>query len=299
MKKIIIVLTALLFSISAFAEEMHKPYILGAKSKLPKNEVIGNLKTSLQNNNLEIVGEYIPAKDESRYVIVVTSEELKSAITEIGGLAGFAAAIRIGITDKDDFCEISYVNPTYLGLAYYREGYDQIADNISKINEDLQNSMQVFEEDVMQEFGSEKGLDANKLKKYKYMLGMPKFDDVVELAEFASYEKAVETIEGNLAKNDYSQKVYRIDFPEKKLTLFGIALTGEKGEEKFLPIIDIGETKHTAFLPYEILVMDKEVVMLHGRYRIALSFPDLTMGTFMKIMSTPGDIENAMKELTK
>jgi hypothetical protein len=37
--------------------------------------------------------------------------------------------------------------------------------------------------------------------------------------------------------------------------------------------------------------------MLHGRFRIALSFPDLTMGTFSKIMSTPGDIEEAMRQI--
>jgi len=37
----------------------------------------------------------------------------------------------------------------------------------------------------------------------------------------------------------------------------------------------------------------------HGRYRIALHWPDLTMGTCTKIMSTPGDIEAALRGLTK
>ena len=66
-----------------------------------------------------------------------------------------------------------------------------------------------------------------------------------------------------------------------------------------MPIIDIGTPKHTAFLPYEVLVVGKKVHMLHGRYRIALSFPDLTMGTFSKIMSTPGDIEELLEQLVK
>ena len=57
-----------------------------------------------------------------------------------------------------------------------------------------------------------------------------------------------------------------------------------------MPIIDIAQQKHVTFLPYELLVVGKEVRMLHGRLRIALSFPDLTMGTFTKIMSTPGEI---------
>ena len=45
--------------------------------------------------------------------------------------------------------------------------------------------------------------------------------------------------------------------------------------------------------------MGKEVTMLHGKYRIAFYWPELKMGTFMKINSTPGDIEDAMKTLTE
>jgi hypothetical protein len=50
-------------------------------------------------------------------------------------------------------------------------------------------------------------------------------------------------------------------------------------------------------MPYEIIIQGKEATMLHGRYRIALHWPDLTMGTFTKIMSTPGDIKKVMKDL--
>jgi hypothetical protein len=39
--------------------------------------------------------------------------------------------------------------------------------------------------------------------------------------------------------------------------------------------------------------------MLHGRFRIALHWPELTMGTFMKIMSTPGNIEEFMEGITE
>ena len=66
-----------------------------------------------------------------------------------------------------------------------------------------------------------------------------------------------------------------------------------------MPKIDITSPSHTAFLPYEFLVMDNEVHLLHGRFRIALSFPDLTMGTFTKIMSTPGDIEDLLKQIVE
>ena len=41
------------------------------------------------------------------------------------------------------------------------------------------------------------------------------------------------------------------------------------------------------------------ISMLHGRYRFALHWPELTMGTFTKIMSSPGDVEDAMKTLVE
>ena len=52
-------------------------------------------------------------------------------------------------------------------------------------------------------------------------------------------------------------------------------------------------------MPYEIILQGKEVTMLAGKYRIALYWPELTMGTFMKIMSTPGDIEDAFSSVTE
>ena len=68
----------------------------------------------------------------------------------------------------------------------------------------------------------------------------------------------------------------------------------EEGEASFLPTI--GED-HIAAMPYEIILQDKTATMLHGKYRLALHWPDLSMGTFMKIMSTPGDIEDVLKGL--
>jgi hypothetical protein len=131
-------------------------------------------------------------------------------------------------------------------------------------------------------------------------MGMPKFHDTKELGEFESYKDAIDKVESSLLKGVPGvTKVYSVEVPGKELKLYGFALGGEKGESHFLPIIDISEPKHTAFLPYEFLVMGNEVHMLHGRYRIALSFPDLKMGTFTKIMSTPGDIKDMLKTVVE
>jgi hypothetical protein len=147
-----------------------------------------------------------------------------------------------------------------------------------------------------EQFGSEDGLEEARLQRYRYKVLMPQFDDTQTLAKFDSYEDAVKTIDGNLKSGVANlTEVYSVAMPDKKLKLYGIGLSGEDGEGKFMPKIDISSPKHTAFLPYEILVVGNKVHMLHGRFRIALSFPDLSMGTFMKIVSTPGDIKDLME----
>jgi hypothetical protein len=296
-KTVFLVLVTLLVS-ALFAEEFYKPYILGATSSKSLQDVINILKTNMEKNDLQILGEYTPAADENRYILVFTSDIQKSIVEEFGGLRGFFAALRIGLTHDSDLTEISFTNPNYWGLAYLGEDFDIYTEKLESLTSIILSSLSEFENPTNQPFGSEKGLKTKKLKNYRYMMGMPKFDDVVTLAEFENYEQAINTIHNNLNKAN-SQKVYEIDFPSRKLALFGIALSGENGESEFLPKIDIDKPKHTAFLPYEMLVDDNKVYMLHGRFRIALSFPDLSMGTFMKIMSTPGDIEKMLKSFTE
>lgn len=49
---------------------------------------------------------------------------------------------------------------------------------------------------------------------------------------------------------------------------------------------------------YRIDVPGKKAYMLNGRFRIALSFPDLMMGQFMTISSAPDSTEAIMKGVT-
>ena len=61
--------------------------------------------------------------------------------------------------------------------------------------------------------------------------------------------------------------------------------------------LDKRKEDHLAAMPYEIILENNMATMLHGRYRLALHWPELTMGTFMKIRSAPGDIEDALESL--
>jgi len=126
------------------------------------------------------------------------------------------------------------------------------------------------------------------------MMGMPYFTDPVDLNEMPSFENACKTIEKNLkAGKGNTARVYRLKFTKSQIAIYGVALKDKKdGESYFLPII--GED-HIAAMPYELIVIGKKVMMLHGKYRIAIFWPELSMGTFMKISSTPGDIEDVME----
>ena len=100
-------------------------------------------------------------------------------------------------------------------------------------------------------------------------------------------------------------KVYRIDVPEKKETVFGVAMKGATEADKYMDdkfimsVIDFKDIRSTAHLPYEMLVSGNKVYALYARFRIATSFPDLSMmgsNSFMNIMKSPEAIRKALTQ---
>lgn len=287
-------------SINVLVAQNLKPYTLGAQSGEAMSQVKTTLKKNLQSQGLKVIGEYAPAGSAERWVMVISSEELVKAVSNVGGLTGFAAALRVGLTKEKGNILISYTNPAYWGNAYFRSDYPKVEKFYKEFTNKLKTAVKSSGQYAGKDFGSEDGVELDDLRKYHYMIGMPRFDDPVELNEFNNYGEAVSKIDAKISAGVENVKlVYSLEIPDKNLKLYGFALSGEDGESSFLPTIDTGSPKHTAFLPYEMLIMDGKVLMLHGRYRIALSFPDLTMGTFTKIMSTPGDIKDLLESVTE
>ena len=277
-----------------------QPYIVGFETTETVSAIGEKIKANLGHNEIKVVGSYQPANDKNRMVIVFSSTDLENAVNKVGQLTGFAATLRIGITSENGKTIVSYTNPAYWGNAYFRGDYDKVAPLYSNLTKHIEAAMRATGTFAGRSFGSKEGLSVKDLRKYHYMLGMPYFDEPVELAVFANYTAALNKMEASIKKGVPNVKlVYKETIPGKDLTLYGFALSGDNGEGQFMPVIDISQPKHTAFLPYEVLVSGNKVLMLHGRYRIALSFPDLTMGTFAKIMSTPGNIEDLLKQLVK
>lgn len=299
MKQMLAIVLAIGLSTAAGQEGNLQPYLEysfpGADIQAATEEISGRIEAA----GLMILGRYSPAGDPGKVVIAVTGDDLLAAVASGSPTAGFAAALRVAITWQDSQLVVSSQNPPYWANAYFQSDYPAVAGLIEAFAQSLDQALSSDPSGAVTPFGSEQGLDVGDLRHYHYMFGMPYFEDLVKLATFPSFEEAAATIEKNLATSEVASKVFEVQAPGKAVRLYGIALGGERGEGRFLPIIDISHRTHTAFLPYGLLVMDGEVVMLHGRFRIALSYPDLTMGTFTKIMSTPGDIKKMMQALTE
>lgn len=284
---------------AASAQAPLQPYLQLGELDGPVQDQIDAVTSRLESAGLQVLGGYQPAEDPDRYVLAVTSGGLLSATAKGQPTAGFAAAMRVALTQHGEHVAITSQNPVYWGNAYFQDDYEQASAEVLEFAGTLVAAFNDLNGGSAPTFGSAQDFSAKDLRGYHYMFAMPYFKDMVELGSFASFEEAVGTIENNLASSAVAQKVFEVQVPGKEVRLYGISLRGENGEGRFLPIIDLADQKHTASMPYGLLVMEGEVVMLHGRYRIALSFPDLTMGTFTKIMSTPGHIKEMMKTLTQ
>ena len=279
------VISAFIMMVSSVRAEdpVLKPYVLAWTGVGTIEKRLGEVKDSVTGQGLQVVGEYSPYK--GAHVVVVTSDALKKSAAK-SDFGAYGAAVRISLTEVGGNLQIAYTNPLYMAEAY-------------RMKEPLSAVAAGFEKALGKkaEFGSKDGLKASKLRKYHYMIMMPYFTDQVKLATYGSQEEAIKAVEANLAAHKGGTvKVYRVDLSGKKESVFGIGLSeGDGADAKVMKVVDVGELKHTAHLPYEIVVSDGSVYMLHGKFRIAVDFPDLTMGTFMKISGAPSAIEEKLR----
>ncbi len=258
-------------------------------------EVKAKVKTTLLEKEFKMIGAYHPEGKSSLYVVVFSRKDLQIAGLKNSNRGALINTIRVGFLKKTGGYEVSFVNPEYLFRGYFGKAYTTHAVSLKKVNDDFKAQMKKLSGSLTP-FGGE--LSASDLERYHYMIGMPYFDDPVTLKEFDSFETGLATIKKNLeAKKGGCVKVYQLAYSKVKIAVFGVALSNkEKGEAHFLPII--GED-HLAAMPYEIILVNNKATILHGRFRFALYWPTLTMGTFTKIMSTPGDVEDQLKMLTE
>ncbi|MCL4469541.1 MAG: hypothetical protein M1547_00060 [Gammaproteobacteria bacterium] len=161
------------------------------------------------------------------------------------------------------------------------------------------NAVKALQARLQDALGAGKGQggdeSAGNLANYRYMIGMERLDSPKnKLAEYGSFAEALKTVRENLAKGaGKTAKVYEIVMPDRKMAVFGVAMNdGANSDGEWLR--RIGMQDNVAGLPYEIYVVGNEVGSPHGRFRIALAFPDVGMGQFMRISSLPNVIIETM-----
>lgn len=302
MKKLLAKMTAalyisiLLFTNSSYAVEnsvMLKPFTL---AKIYKNTTLirveSHIKKQLSAAGFKVVGTYEPYKTVK--VIIVTNAALLKTATK-SKYGGFGAGIRISLSQTDNNIQVSHNNPTYMGIAF------NMKSNLSSTRKKLADTL-----GYIKDFGGE-GIASSKLAHYNYSIGLEGFNGFMDLAEHKSHKAALKSVEAGFARNFKNmKKVYRIDIPGKKQSIFGISLKNDKEDQKFLndhfvmEILDDKELRRSAHLPYELMVIGKRVIIMHPHYRIAINFPDLRMfgkHSFGNLMDLPYVYEEFMIQL--
>jgi len=294
MKKNLFMLVAiLLMGLSVVAQDLQPFFRVGTFNE-PANAVEQKVTQLLSDKGYDVLGTYHPGNKPNLTVVAFTNETLKNLSLQFKDRGALAAVLRAAMIEKDGKTILSFQNPEYMFLAYWGK---QLNGQESQLNAVSQEVIKTFSAmGTPEPFGGT--ISRETLPKYHYKIFMPYFDDPDNLATFSSFEEGVKTITANLeAGKGKTQKVYALVFPDKKIAVFGVGLMNpEEGSAHFLPII--GES-HLAALPYQIILQGNEATALPGKYRLALFWPELSMGTFMKIMSTPGDIKETLKGLTQ
>jgi hypothetical protein len=290
MSKLLKLVGALALSVCATVASAQalKPFVLGSKAAGDLAAKVEETKTALTGAGFTVVGNYSPYANTN--ILIVTNDEMKTTAAKSEN-GGFGAAQRVSIVKVKDEVQVAYTNPTYWSNIYRMSG------DLKGTADKLQAALGKVED-----FGA-KGIPAADLRKYHYKMMMPYFDEPDQLVKHSSHEEAVKQVEAGLAAGKQGvTKVYRIDSPGKKEVVFGVAMKGgEKDkfiDEKYIMgQIDFRDVKSAAHLPYEVLVTDNQVIALSARFRIAASFPDLSMmgdNSFMKIMESPDAIKKAL-----
>jgi len=263
-----------------------RPYVLASENPGVVADVVTQTRSALTQAGFEIAGEY--PVSASAHVIVITSDALRAAAAKTSD-GGFGSVLRVSLTQAGGSTQIAYTNPAWVANSC------RLAAEPEGVAAALEKALGRVEE-----FGSKTGFTVKNLRSYHYMMLMPYFDDQVVLGTYASRDEAVAKLEAGLAASKEAKLIYRVDVPGTEQSLFGIAiLAGEGADDAVMKTTDTGARRHTAHLPYEVLVAGGRVLMLHGKFRIAQSFPDLTMGTFMKISGAPDGIAKVLGGLLK
>lgn len=283
-----LLLLMLLFLQPAWAGESGiKPYVLSSNVAGDMVQKVIEVKEALLAGGFEWVAEYAP--DADRHIVLITHDQLKRIDSGDSGRY-FLLPLRVAITRVEGKLQISYTNPVYYAHAY------RVSTDVSGILLRLQQIL-----GMQQVFGAS-GLSVEELATYRYSYGMEQFDDQLQLASFDTQEQALTEVERGLERRSGQlERLFRLDLPGQSATLFGVAIKGGPGSDQAITAaVDVAPLRHTARMPYTVLVLRGSVVALHPRFKLPLDFPGLARTgehSFTAILRAPGAIEQALRGL--
>lgn len=280
-----------LFALGVMAQaEVLKPMVLAySKTGGDVAAEVDAVRERLTAAGFEALGRY--EVDSGVTVLIFTSEELLEAAAA-SDRGAYIAPLRVGISRVNGQLQVSYNNLEYFGHAY-------------RVDRPLAGVMSRVESAIgaRETFGAQ-GLRPEFLARYRYAFGMERFGDPYDLATHPSTERALAVLDANLqAGKGGVREVYRVDIPGRDATLIGVAIREDAGAERDasdlfkMNTVDVGERRHTPYLPYEILIVGGRMEALHMRFRMALHFPDLRMmgeHSFLQLRRSPAAVEKAL-----
>ena len=282
----ILVTAAFLLQVAlAFASSnVIKPYILAHQNS---NLNVRSLEDKLRAAGFEILGSFQPTK--GYHTVCFTHKDLKKQASQAEVPMG--AVLRASLVDNNNGqTELSYCSPHYWAYATGLKGGDTTDALAAKLQEAL---------GAQEAFGSAKGMSEKVLRKYNYAMGMPRLTDLDVLHKFSNQNQAkIAIIQGIQTAKDVEQ-VYELDL-DTNTRLVGVHFRDDnKGSDA--TVLQVADGNSTGpklgglYGPYEIFIQKGIVRAPRGRFRIAIAFPDLSMGTFMKIVAAPGAILDSLK----
>ncbi|MCB4761740.1 MAG: hypothetical protein LGB06_05730 [Sulfurovum sp.] len=251
-------ITILLFLFASTTVEAKEKTAYFNASYASTKTVVSKLKKA----GFTVLTTYSPAQKGYLKVIVVTNSILKKIARK--PKRGFAAIQKILVNSKTK--TVLTTNPTYWLKAFLQKDYNSgVASSTKKMLSQALGKL-IPTKDI---------LDNEELSGYHFMIGMPYYEDMLKL------KKDAKGIKGT--KQLFALKL------SSNATLYGIKMG--KDVESFIDTI--GEDK-ALVLPYTVLIEGGNAYALHAKYYLAISYPLLTMGEFMKISSIPNTIETLL-----
>ncbi len=267
MKKVLLALV-LLLSFSFASNTKVPAYLVGEYKDVP------TVKKNLQQNGFNVIATYkVPGGGT---VVLFSDDTLLNEAKKKG--RGFIAVLRAYVDDKDR--QLRITNPVHFGKAFMQKEYD--GNVFTKEQEKIKAAFTGLH-------GSKDALKSKDLAHYHFMFGMPYYEDMITVGKGNTQELL------NKVKHYNGGSAY----------LFGIKLTDnsylvgfnlDKNVASFPQKIGM---QNALVLSYLVLIEDGKALILHPKYYLALSYPTLSLGQFMKIASTPGQIEDNIKKAFK